>query len=265
MAEGRSKRRSTLRTIVLKPMSVTLKHLFRRPATLMYPYETLKKPHSKNYYPETKRIARVYEDGIFGVPGIWGNYRGIIGLDVDACISCGICARICPDKCITYVEFPGRDKNKKVPQVDFGLCMFCGLCAEHCPKGCIFLTSEYDLANFKREELVYDPGKLAKFKDFKSDTKFPERNKEFPSWEMLKCIGCQICARKCPTNAITMIEADKYLEKHSMKWDETKKKPKSLPEFNKANCVSCSTCAEVCPKDVITMDTIDISKEGKRE
>jgi formate hydrogenlyase subunit 6/NADH:ubiquinone oxidoreductase subunit I len=245
-------------------MSVTFRHLFRRPVTIMYPHETLKKPQSKDYYPGKRKLAKVYEKGTFGVEGIWGNYRGAIGLDVDACISCGICARICPDKCITYVEFPGRDKNKKVPQVDFGLCMFCGLCEEHCPKSCIFLTTEYDLADFKKGDLVYGPERLAKFKEFRSDKRFPERSKELPSWEMSKCIGCQLCARRCPTLAITMLEADKFLEKHGMKWDDGKKKPKSLPDFDKSKCVSCGTCAEVCPKDTISMDIIDTPKEGSK-
>jgi formate hydrogenlyase subunit 6/NADH:ubiquinone oxidoreductase subunit I len=258
---GKKERTPALRTLVLKPLWVTMKHLFRRPATLMYPYETLKKPHTTAYYPVTKKIARVYEDGVFGVPDIWRNYRGAIGLDVDACISCGLCGRICPNRCITYVEFPGRDKNKKVPRVDFGVCMFCGLCAEYCPKGCIFLTSEYDLSAFDRNDLIYGPEKLSMFRGLKPETRFPERARELPSWEISKCIGCQLCSRRCPTGAITMIDSAIYIEKYGITWDETKKRPKSLPEFTGDKCVSCGTCAEVCPRRVITMDTPD-SKGG---
>jgi formate hydrogenlyase subunit 6/NADH:ubiquinone oxidoreductase subunit I len=287
MAESRKKRRSALHGIVIGPMKVTLKHLFRRPVTIMYPYETLKSPKSRKYYPTGRKATGVFGSGTFGVPDMWSNYRGTIGLDIDACISCGICARICPDKCITYVEQHvdekgensgidgkagkeeniGKDgsgakgKGKKVPQVDFGTCMFCGLCAEHCPKGCIFLTSQYDLADFKRSDLVYPPEKLAKFKPYKSDTKFPERNMEFPARDVTKCIGCQLCSKRCPTKTITMVEADKYLETHGIKWEEGKKKPKLLPEIDMAGCVSCGTCEESCPKDAIRMDTI----EGQQE
>ncbi|MDN5312808.1 MAG: H+/Na+-translocating ferredoxin:NAD+ oxidoreductase subunit, partial [Thermoanaerobacteraceae bacterium] len=49
-----------------------------------------------------------------------------------------------------------------------------------------------------------------------------------------KCIGCTICAKNCPANAIT---------------GEVKKKH----VVNQELCIGCSICEEKCPKDAITM------------
>jgi NADH-quinone oxidoreductase subunit F len=49
-----------------------------------------------------------------------------------------------------------------------------------------------------------------------------------------KCIGCTLCAQKCPAGAIDF----KPLEKHSID-----------PE----KCIRCDTCRQVCPSDAITV------------
>jgi len=50
-----------------------------------------------------------------------------------------------------------------------------------------------------------------------------------------KCIGCGLCAKKCPANCITPEDAAKYPDK---------KKP---PFFiNHADCIKCGECFSVC-------------------
>ena len=46
-------------------------------------------------------------------------------LITDACIQCGKCEHICPQKCIT--EYKINQKH----------CLHCGLCAEECPVGAV--------------------------------------------------------------------------------------------------------------------------------
>jgi NADH-quinone oxidoreductase subunit F/NADP-reducing hydrogenase subunit HndC len=51
----------------------------------------------------------------------------------------------------------------------------------------------------------------------------------------VKCIGCSICAKKCPTNCIVAEDAAKYPDK---------KKPPYI--INQPDCVKCGECLAVC-------------------
>ena len=46
----------------------------------------------------------------------------------EGCTGCGLCAQVCPQKCIA----PGAPY-----EIDWSHCLQCGLCAEHCPAGAI--------------------------------------------------------------------------------------------------------------------------------
>lgn len=50
-------------------------------------------------------------------------------IDLDKCVGCGTCARICTTLAITMVD--------RKPQVDLDLCMGCGNCEQRCPEEAI--------------------------------------------------------------------------------------------------------------------------------
>ncbi|MDO4859453.1 MAG: 4Fe-4S dicluster domain-containing protein [Bacillota bacterium] len=50
------------------------------------------------------------------------------------------------------------------------------------------------------------------------------------------CIGCGMCQRKCPTNAITV-------DRNAGTW-----------EIQRMQCIQCAHCTEDCPKKCLSMD-----------
>ncbi len=141
----------------LLPMYVTFKHFFKPPITVQYPEER-------------QEIAP--------------RYRARHKFIIENCISCGSCARACPNqtinmKVVRVEEKQVKDKviKRKIqhPEIYYGRCMFCGLCVEACPakpKALVWSNKEIELAEYTREELFYPYWKLADLE------KPPEEDKE---------------------------------------------------------------------------------------
>lgn len=87
------------------------------------------------------------------------------------CVSCDICAKECPPKCITIVrdhDEHGRPlKRPKTFDIDFSICMNCGICEEVCPFDAIFMDHEFELAEYGRfEDLNYHKEQLLKSNEY---------------------------------------------------------------------------------------------------
>lgn len=70
----------------------------------------------------------------------------------DKCIACAACAVACPPNAITFdtdTVIGDRTWN-----IDYGRCIFCGRCEEVCPTRAITLSQEFELAVFKKEDLL---------------------------------------------------------------------------------------------------------------
>ena len=126
-------------TAILKGMAMTLRHMFRKPITMQYP-EQKREPaaryrglHALRVYPETGK---------------------------ERCISCCLCARICPSGCIRLVTSGEEQKVIDIYDVDLGHCLFCGLCAEVCPEEALVLTRRYEAAYRRREETILNKNDL---------------------------------------------------------------------------------------------------------
>jgi formate hydrogenlyase subunit 6/NADH:ubiquinone oxidoreductase subunit I len=96
------------------------KNLLRKPATVKY-------PQFKAELPE--------------------RFRGKPINDRERCISCKLCAKVCPDRAITY------DEEIK-PRFFLGLCIYCGRCAEICPVRSITMTKDFELATYNKYEAM---------------------------------------------------------------------------------------------------------------
>ncbi len=98
-------------------------NLVKKPATVKYPF---------------KRLP------------ISPRFRGKHELLKDRCTGCGLCADICPAFAISMIEVDG----KRFPSIDLGKCIFCYQCEDVCPRGAIRRSGDFELASWRREDLI---------------------------------------------------------------------------------------------------------------
>lgn len=106
-----------------KMVGEVLTSLFRKPATVLYPYFKVKMPN---------------------------RFRGKIKFTPSLCIGCKLCMRDCPTNCITITKV-----GEKQFQAEFDLdrCIYCAQCVDTCPKRALEATPEYELAQLQRNKL----------------------------------------------------------------------------------------------------------------
>ena len=93
------------------------------------------KPVTKNYPEE----PAVYPE----------RTRGHIEIDIDQGISCGLCVRNCPPRCIVV------DKGAGTWTINRFDCIACGYCATKCPKSCLKLVPGYQAPARKKAADTY--------------------------------------------------------------------------------------------------------------
>lgn len=132
---------------ILNGMAITLKHLFKKKATISYP--------------EVQReFAPVYR----GQHVLKRDENG-----AERCTACGLCAVACPAEAIVMTAEERKQGDEKLYreekyasmyEINMLRCIFCGLCEEACPKEAIFLTDRLVPTNFERNEFIYGKEKL---------------------------------------------------------------------------------------------------------
>jgi len=69
--------------------------------------------------------------------GAWRTYKPVT--DFEKCISCGLCAKVCPEACVIMQK---RKDGKEIPITDYDYCKGCGICAAECPVKAIKMELE---------------------------------------------------------------------------------------------------------------------------
>ena len=133
---------------ILRGMAVTLRHLLRN-ITHVRNLPTILYPEQKRNYSDRfrgKHILKTRADGTL------------------KCVACYMCEQACPAECITIVagEHPkiAYEKYPVVFDIDMMRCVFCGFCVDACPKDAIWMTRNYELAFFNRQQAVFGIDKL---------------------------------------------------------------------------------------------------------
>jgi NADH-quinone oxidoreductase subunit I len=128
-------------------LKITVPYIFRRPYTLQYPEE---------------------------LPDLPPTERGLHNFEIDKCIACDQCAKICPVDCIAIeAEGKGKFARMKKFEIDYTKCLFCALCTEPCPTECIHMGPTFDLVGYTRDEVIIDYADRENPRTFSGDEKMP--------------------------------------------------------------------------------------------
>lgn len=149
-------------TTAWKGLSLTLKHLFTGNAKREVISIT-----DDNYFKRQNDTNTIqYPKQQLPVPEV-GRYQ--LDVEIDDCIVCDLCAKICPVNCIDIESIKSTegvigetsDGSKKLLyaakfDIDMAKCMYCGLCTIVCPTECIVMTNQYDKTVFELADLNYE-------------------------------------------------------------------------------------------------------------
>ncbi len=125
----------------------------------------------------------------------------------EKCVGCGICIRECEGKVLVPAVGQYGLAGFMQPVVDYsrGPCVYtCNHCSNVCPAGALLPLS---LAEKQRTRIG------------------------LASVDANTCVGCGICASKCPAHAITVSRQD----------------GRGLASVNADYCIGCGVCEDVCP------------------
>ncbi len=132
-------------------------------ATVQYPFETIPVPDN-------------------------GRYK--LHNEIEDCIVCDKCVKVCPVNCITIEPIRSAEEFGKTSDgtpkriyaakfdIDMGKCCFCGLCTTVCPTECLTMTKEYDFATFDIAEHNFEFANMTQHEIEKKKTEWEAYQKE---------------------------------------------------------------------------------------
>lgn len=206
-----------------KPMGIDDPDYFNAPegrTTLQYPHESMPVPDNGRY--------RLYNE-------------------IEDCIVCDLCAKICPVDCIEIDAIKSPEEIGKTSDgttrrlyagkfdIDMAKCCYCGLCTTVCPTECLTMTKTYDYSEYDIRNMVYHFSDLSpeeaeqKRKAFEEYTQKKEKEKkeraEKPSGKATPKVKFRPKIKVPPKKA----EGPKGSEEE--KQELSKPKPKYKPKF----------------------------------
>ncbi|MEP2774174.1 MAG: 4Fe-4S binding protein [Fulvivirga sp.] len=151
--------KNTLSTL-LKGLKITFGHLLRSGKSV-----SSFAVSEDNYFEKQNGLATLqYPHESMPVPDN-GRYR--LHNEIDDCIVCDKCAKICPVDCIEIEPIKSKETfghtSDGTPKriyaakfdINMGKCCFCGLCTTVCPTECLTMTKTYDFSEFEIDDHTY--------------------------------------------------------------------------------------------------------------
>ncbi len=105
-----------------------IRHVFKKPVTVDYPFEKLSVPK---------------------------GFRGTVNLNTNLCIVCRSCERDCPAEAIEITTVSEEEKKFKMV-IHNDRCIHCGQCEEVCPTKAITLNTKFECAETSRWKMKFE-------------------------------------------------------------------------------------------------------------
>ncbi len=180
--------------------------------TIKKPVDEIINSVSNNLNIEQKKIKEMIKN----IENICEKYIYVVSKD---CIRCSLCHIECPVDAIT------KPTVRKPAEIISNKCVKCEICAMTCPvdaidvlNGSVHISNDNVIYNLTEKEIEHRTIKLKKY-----------------NIDLENCIKCGICARYCPTNAITVVRRESF-------------------DVDLNKCIGCKACENVCPKKVISVE-----------
>jgi len=154
-----------LKTTV-KGMSLTLRHFWQaRRSRQPFAVE-----NSSYFDLQTGIVTLQYPHQTLPVPD---NGRYQLDCEIDDCIVCDKCAKVCPVDCIDIEPIKSSEVISYTSDgspvrlyaakfdIDMAKCCFCGLCTTVCPTECLTMTNEYDFSVVDITQLNFEFSNLS--------------------------------------------------------------------------------------------------------
>jgi NADH-quinone oxidoreductase subunit I len=145
---------------VFKGLALTMAHLFAARESRKVVSIT-----DKDYFIKDSGITTIqYPHQKLPVPEL-GRYQ--LDVEMDDCIVCDLCAKICPVNCIDIESIKATEAIGKTSDgttkrlyaskfdIDMAKCMYCGLCTVVCPTECLVMTDTYDRSMPDLKGMIY--------------------------------------------------------------------------------------------------------------
>jgi NADH-quinone oxidoreductase subunit I len=189
------------------------------------------------------------------------HFRGYIIFSANDCISCFQCSFVCPANAISMK----LSKNRYYPSIDYAKCIFCHYCVDSCPRGALRPTKIHDVVYAEMSRMIAYPEEMVSSPEILREDEYTveyvikrdlmlrrtrERDNLIPKFEVPKvvkeysacespesCLGCGLCEKACPSEAITMLE----------------EKEEKILRIEKEKCTGCGICVRVCPVQILSM------------
>ncbi len=226
----------------LAPISA-LKYLFKKPHTVRYPKEDLE---------------------VFSIKGISPNYRGFHTNDLEKCIGCGNCARVCPASAIEMVEYDDVEPANKFantmrPTIDYGRCCFCGQCVDVCPTSSLQMSRDFIHSFHPDSSLSPEEEPESVVKDFiwRPDQKHADNPGYLrPEGDLFgKVIDFDRNEPRKEAPSERKLSFAKFVHTYS----------KEEAEKEATRCLGCGACVEACPNQLHIPQYIAAISKGDPE
>ena len=111
-----------------------------------------------------------------------GRYK--LHNEIDDCIVCDKCVKVCPVNCITIDAIRSPEEFGKTSDgtskriyasrfdIDMAKCCFCGLCTTVCPTECLTMTPDYAFSSFSLKDHQFEFAEM-------TETEIEQRKKEW--------------------------------------------------------------------------------------